>query len=51
MSHLDRVTEVGQLINKAGGGGRRVMITEQTSTDLSVSQQRFAVSTETQTVI
>lgn len=50
MSHLDRVTEVGQLINKAGGG-RRVMITEQTSTDLSVSQQRFAVSTETQTVI
>lgn len=21
MSHLDRVTEVGQLINKAGGGG------------------------------
>lgn len=48
MSHLDRVTEVGQLINKAGG---RVVITEQTSTDLSVSQQRFAVSTETQTVI
>lgn len=49
MSHLDRVTEVGQLINKAGGG--HVVITEQTSTDLSVSQQRFAVGTETRTVI